>query len=63
MLNDNPAIGPAKTFWTYAVVSLFSFFFVLAMVPETKRRTLEQIEKMWSGTKSTLVLPVETITK
>ncbi|MGH7951095.1 MAG: sugar porter family MFS transporter [Limisphaerales bacterium] len=49
MLNDSPAIGPAKTFWTYAVVSLFSFFFILALVPETKRRTLEQIEKMWSA--------------
>jgi MFS transporter, SP family, arabinose:H+ symporter len=61
MLNDNPAIGPAKTFWTYALVSLFSFFFVLAIVPETKRRTLEQIEQMWSGTKSTPT--AETITK
>jgi SP family arabinose:H+ symporter-like MFS transporter len=49
MLNDSPAIGPAKTFWAYAVVSLLSFLFVLALVPETKGRTLEQIEKMWSG--------------
>lgn len=47
MLNDSPHIGPAKTFWTYAAVSLFSFVFVLALVPETKGRTLEQIEKMW----------------
>jgi MFS transporter, SP family, arabinose:H+ symporter len=49
MLNDNPAIGPAKTFWVYAAVSLFSFVFVLAMVPETKGRTLEQIEAMWEA--------------
>ncbi len=47
MLNDSPAIGPAKTFWTYAAVSLLSFFFVLALIPETKGRTLEQIETMW----------------
>ena len=48
MLNDSPAIGPAKTFAAYAVVSLFSFFFVLVFLPETKGRTLEEIEKMWS---------------
>jgi SP family arabinose:H+ symporter-like MFS transporter len=48
MLNDSPAIGPAKTFWIYAVVSLASFLFVLSRIPETKGRTLEQIETMWS---------------
>ena len=54
MLNDSPAVGPAKTFWAYAIVSLLSFLFVLAFVPETKGRTLEQIEKMWSGAKTKL---------
>jgi SP family arabinose:H+ symporter-like MFS transporter len=49
MMNDNPAIGPAKTFWIYGGVSLVSFFFVLVLIPETKGRTLEQIEKMWGG--------------
>lgn len=48
MLNDNPAIGPAKTFWAYAAVSLFAFGFVLAFIPETKGLTLEQIEQMWN---------------
>lgn len=47
ILNDSPAIGPAKTFWSYGLVSLFSFLFVLGFVPETKGRSLEQIEKMW----------------
>ena len=49
MLNDNPVIGPAKTFWIYAAVSLFSFVFVLLFIPETKGRTLEQIEHYWKG--------------
>jgi len=47
MLNDSPVIGPAKTFWIYAAVSLFSFVFVLLLIPETKGRTLEQIERYW----------------
>jgi len=46
-LNDNPHIGPAITFWVYGLVSLFAFVFVLASVPETKGRTLEEIEQMW----------------
>jgi SP family arabinose:H+ symporter-like MFS transporter len=53
MLNDSPVVGPARTFWIYAIVSLFSFVFVFWLIPETKDRTLEQIEKMWSrGPKS-----------
>lgn len=47
MLNDNPAFGPAPTFWLYALVSAFSFVFVARYVPETKGRSLEQIEAQW----------------
>ena len=48
MLNDSPAVGPARTFGIYAAVILLSFVFVLVMIPETKGRTLEEIERMWT---------------
>ncbi len=47
MLNDNPAIGPAKTFWVYGGFSLLALWFVVAMVPETKGKSLEEIERGW----------------
>jgi SP family arabinose:H+ symporter-like MFS transporter len=37
-------IGPAKTFWTYAACSAGTFLLVLILLPETKGRTLEEIE-------------------
>jgi len=49
MLNDNPSIGPAKTFWAYAAVSAFTFVFTLLFIPETKGRTLEEIEASWKN--------------
>ena len=47
MLNDHPAIGPAKTFLVYAAFSLAALVFVVLKLPETKGRTLEAIEKSW----------------
>jgi MFS transporter, SP family, arabinose:H+ symporter len=40
-------IGSAKTFWTYAAMCIVAILFVWRFVPETKGRTLEEIEKSW----------------
>lgn len=47
ILNDSPAIGPARTFWIYGAFSLVGLVFVLLRVPETKGKTLERIEASW----------------
>ncbi len=39
--------GPANTFWLYGVISVAAFVFCYLFVPETKGRTLEQIEHHW----------------
>jgi len=41
-------LGPAYTFWLYALVSVASWVFAYRLVPETKGRTLEEINESWS---------------
>lgn len=40
-------IGPAYTFWMYMALSALAFVFIWRSVPETKEKTLEEIQKMW----------------
>lgn len=40
----NRTLGPAGTFWIYAAVCALGFFFIFARLPETKGRTLEELE-------------------
>lgn len=35
------------TYWFYGIMSIISFFFVWKMVPETKGKTLEEMENLW----------------
>jgi sugar porter (SP) family MFS transporter len=44
----NRGLGPAKTFWIYALICVAGFFFIKARLPETKGRTLEEIEAIWT---------------
>jgi sugar porter (SP) family MFS transporter len=41
----NGALGPAKTFWLYALICAVGCVFIFLRVPETKGKTLEQIER------------------
>ena len=40
-------IGPTTTFWIYAACSAVTFLLVLLLLPETKGRTLEEIEQSY----------------
>ena len=48
--------GSAVTFWIYMTMSVVNFLFVLKIVPETKGKTLEQIEKSWKREHSSVRL-------
>lgn len=41
-------LGQAPTFWIYATLCAVCFFFVLRFIPETKGRSLEEIERSWA---------------
>lgn len=41
----NTQLGAAGTFWLYAAICLAGFIFILLKLPETKGKTLEQIER------------------
>ncbi len=41
----NKGLGAAGTFWVYAVICLLGFVFILIKLPETKGKSLENIEK------------------
>jgi MFS family permease len=46
LLND--LLGAHGTFWLYGAISVLGFVVVLKKLPETKGKSLEQIEREWS---------------
>jgi SP family galactose:H+ symporter-like MFS transporter len=40
-------LGRPGTFWLYAVIGIAAWFFIYRLVPETKGRSLEEIEEHW----------------
>jgi sugar porter (SP) family MFS transporter len=42
------AIGSSMTFWLFALFCIIGWVWVYNAVPETKRQSLEQIQKIWS---------------
>jgi SP family xylose:H+ symportor-like MFS transporter len=51
MMNDNTVLtekfNHGFSYWIYGIMSVLSAVFVWKMVPETKGRTLEEIEGFW----------------
>ena len=45
-------MGKAATFWLYGAVSIGAWLFAFFLVPETKGKTLEQIEENWRSGKA-----------
>jgi hypothetical protein len=40
-------VGKSFTFWIYGLVSIATWLFAFFLVPETKGRSLEEIESDW----------------
>jgi predicted MFS family arabinose efflux permease len=45
----NQALGAAGTFWIYAAICALGFFFTYARLPETKGKSLEEIERAFNA--------------
>jgi sugar porter (SP) family MFS transporter len=55
------ALTPAGVFFGYLVMAIVSLVFVKAIVPETKGKTLEEIERMLTAKKAATLGPAGTI--
>jgi SP family galactose:H+ symporter-like MFS transporter len=49
-------LGHAGTFWLYGVIAVGAWVFFYLRVPETKGKTLEQVEAHWRSGKAARAL-------
>jgi len=54
-LSLTDAIGTAATFWMFAFFSVLAFIWIKLRVPETKGKTLEEIEELWEPQRAAAV--------
>jgi SP family arabinose:H+ symporter-like MFS transporter len=47
MMLKSPAFGPAATFWLFAALCAPALYVTVKLIPETKGRSLEEIETHW----------------
>ena len=45
----NQSVGAANTFWLYAIICVLGLIFIQVRLPETKGKTLEEIEKQFQS--------------
>ena len=45
-------LGPHWTFWIFAIMTITALFIKIKLLPETKGKTLEQIENYWKSRKT-----------
>ena len=48
-------LGATWTFWLYGALAVAAWFFSYYMVPETKGKTLEEIEQFWHARRGSVV--------
>ena len=54
-----PGWGPAATFWTFAILCAPALYITIRLIPETKGKSLEEIELYWRTRSKNKKLPVE----
>jgi MFS transporter, SP family, arabinose:H+ symporter len=48
-------LGPAGTFWLFALLTAPALYLSIKIIPETKGKSLEEIETYWLNKKSTTI--------